>query len=60
MRHSSVVRQTRAFISDHPGGALALRCDGGVNFLSEDTDFDPLKYVAIRFDGQTIKNNPLQ
>ncbi len=45
--------------SDHPGGALALRCDGGVNFLSEDTDFDALKYVAIRFDGQTIQNNPL-
>ena len=45
--------------SNHSGGAQVLRCDGGAGFLSENTDFNVLKYLAIRDDGQIIPNNPL-
>jgi prepilin-type processing-associated H-X9-DG protein len=40
--------------SEHPGGANVLRADGAVSFLSESTDFDVLKWMCIRDDGQAI------
>jgi prepilin-type N-terminal cleavage/methylation domain-containing protein/prepilin-type processing-associated H-X9-DG protein len=38
--------------SVHPGGANALRCDGGVTFLKESMPFEVLRWLCIRDDGQ--------
>jgi hypothetical protein len=38
--------------SAHPRGAFALRCDGSAAFLSNDTTWDVVKWLAIRDDGQ--------
>jgi prepilin-type processing-associated H-X9-DG protein/prepilin-type N-terminal cleavage/methylation domain-containing protein len=40
--------------SAHPGGANVLFCDGSVRFLSNQTTWDVLKWMAIRDDGQPI------
>jgi hypothetical protein len=43
-----------ALHSEHPGGAEALRADGGVTFLSETTDILVLRNISIRDDGAVI------
>jgi prepilin-type N-terminal cleavage/methylation domain-containing protein len=40
--------------ADHPGGANVLRGDGTVQFMSESTDFNVLRWLCIRDDGNTV------
>jgi prepilin-type processing-associated H-X9-DG protein len=42
--------------SAHSGGANLLRCDGGVQFFTDATAWDVLKWMAIRDDGQVVAN----
>jgi prepilin-type N-terminal cleavage/methylation domain-containing protein len=43
--------------SAHPGGAHLLRCDGSVQFFSNATAWDVLKWLAIRDDGQVVNES---
>ena len=43
--------------SAHAGGACALRCDGSVTFLVNGMDFNVLKWLCIRDDGQVVSGN---
>jgi prepilin-type N-terminal cleavage/methylation domain-containing protein len=43
-----------SLLSEHTGGAHVLRGDGGVSFLSNSTDFNVLKNVSIRDDGNVV------
>lgn len=40
--------------SFHPGGINALCLDGSVHFIPETIDFDMLKRLAVRHDGQSV------
>jgi prepilin-type N-terminal cleavage/methylation domain-containing protein/prepilin-type processing-associated H-X9-DG protein len=40
--------------SSHAGGANVLRVDGSILFLSDATDYDVIKWMAIRDDGQVF------
>jgi prepilin-type N-terminal cleavage/methylation domain-containing protein len=42
-------------VSAHPGGANSLRCDGGTSFLTDNTNFDLLRFLAIRDDGEAVQ-----
>ncbi len=41
-------------VSVHPGGIMCLRSDGGSTFLSEEIEFDVVRYLSIRDDGQVF------
>ncbi len=45
--------------SAHTSGANVLRGDGSVHFMVEGTDWNILKWLAIRDDGQTIPDSNL-
>ncbi|UUO06198.1 DUF1559 domain-containing protein [Blastopirellula sp. J2-11] len=40
--------------SAHPGGAMVLRCDAGVSFLPNTLDWDVLRNICIRDDGNVL------
>jgi prepilin-type processing-associated H-X9-DG protein len=40
--------------SDHPSGANVLKCDGSVDFLSENADKSVVRWMATRDGGETI------
>jgi prepilin-type processing-associated H-X9-DG protein len=40
--------------SDHPNGANVLKCDGSVDFLSEDTKKSVVRWMVTRDGGETI------
>jgi prepilin-type N-terminal cleavage/methylation domain-containing protein len=46
--------QNQPFNSAHAGGAFALRADGGVTFLTEETELSVLMRLAQRDDGQSL------
>ena len=46
--------QNQPFNSAHTGGAFALRGDGGVSFLAEETELAVLLRLAQRDDGQAL------
>ena len=41
--------------SAHIGGAFVLRCDGGILFMSNSTDYVIVRNACIRDDGQIVK-----
>ncbi len=43
--------------SAHPGGALVLRADGSVDFLTEGMDLATLYYLSVRDDGGVISTS---
>ncbi|UUO06197.1 DUF1559 domain-containing protein [Blastopirellula sp. J2-11] len=44
--------------SAHPGGAMVLRCDAGVSFLPDTLDWEVLRNICIRDDGNVVAGNP--
>lgn len=40
--------------SNHPGGVMGCLSDGSVHFFPETTDFETLKRIACRYDGQVV------
>ena len=51
---AQVYRNNTNINSFHPGGVFILLTDGSVRFLSENVDFQNLKKLAMRDDGQPI------
>jgi prepilin-type processing-associated H-X9-DG protein len=45
---------SQGFKSRHEGGAQFLMCDGAVQFLSENIDYDLYQRLGDRRDGQTV------
>ena len=48
-----------ALQSAHPGGAYALRCDGGTWFLKNSIAWEILRSICIRDDGQVVPGDAL-
>ncbi|EAQ82815.1 DUF1559 domain-containing protein [Blastopirellula marina] len=44
--------------SAHPGGAMVVRCDAGVSFLPETMDWEVLRNICIRDDGNVLVPSP--
>ncbi len=44
-----------AIQSNHPGGAMGLRADAGVQFLSETMEMQVLTLLSVRDDGQAVQ-----
>jgi prepilin-type processing-associated H-X9-DG protein len=40
--------------SDHPGGAMALWCDGSSELLSEDTELDAVRAMCTRARNEIV------
>jgi len=51
---AQVYRNNTIINSMHTGGLFILLTDGSVRFLSENVDFQNLKKLAMRDDGQPI------
>lgn len=43
--------------SDHPGGANMLKCDGSVDFFSDDVEKSIVRWMATRDGGETIPSD---
>ena len=52
-------RNNTAISSFHPGGIMALFCDGSVQFIGNNVDLTNLKRVACRHDGESANRDAL-
>lgn len=50
----AMYRNNTVVNSEHPGGIMGLLSDGSVRFIPEVLDFETLKRIACRYDGQVI------
>jgi prepilin-type N-terminal cleavage/methylation domain-containing protein len=52
----AMYRNNTVINSQHPGGINVLLTDGAIRFISNDIDFDNLKRLACRYDGDPLNN----